>query len=412
MVSFAGSSRGVVVDLAAERWSYIARVMPLGDSITRGFNSSPGWGYRGPLWSKFYSHGQAIDFVGAFRDGPNSFLDPDHQGVDGQTADGLIPLAFGLMTKYKPDIVLLMIGSSDITDVGGTPSEVRSEIKQILDKIASALPKTTIFVSTLTPVASDVTGSDLIGAANQQIRAAVTEASNKGQHVEVVTQKVDTPDLVDGIHPNAGGHAKIAQAFYSAITHELPANGGTPGGHPVSLEPSERTIAGSEGTDRLLGDESSNQVFGRNGNDVIYGRDGHDRLNGGRGMDSLNGGDGNDTLIGSFGKDLLRGGNGSDTFDFNSVTDSRPTADISDVILDFRHGDRIDLSGIDADSRAAGNQSFSVVSHFSGSTMELMWGRSGSGFLVSGDVNGDGNADFSIHVATNISALQESDFKL
>ena len=412
MVSFAGSSRGVSVDLSADRWSYVTRIMPLGDSITSGFNSSPGWGYRGPLWSKFSEHNLAIDYVGRYRDGPSSFLDPDHQGALGLTADGLIPLVPGLMTQYRPDIVLLMIGSNDISEAGDTPSQLRGEMKQILDRIASKLPSTTVFVSTITPLASDQPGSNLIAAANKEIRALVAEASRKGQHVELVEQKLTVSDLVDGVHPDAGGHAKLAQAWYSAITHELPARGGTPGGHPVALSPLERNISGSEATDRLAGDSLSNTISGRGGNDVILGRDGNDRLDGGGGVDSLKGGAGNDVLLGGTGRDLLRGESGNDRFDFNSIRETGTTSSTRDVILDFRHGDVIDLSSIDANTRASGNQSFRNVSDFTGSAGQLTREKSGSGFLVSGDVNGDGNADFTIQVNTTLSVLHSYDFKL
>ena len=83
-----------------------------------------------------------------------------------------------------------------------------------------------------------------------------------------------------------------------------------------------------------------------------------------------------------------------------------------DVILDFRHGDKVDLSSIDARTQASGNQSFRIVSDFTGSAGQLTWDKSGSGFLVSGDVNGDGNADFSIQVNTTLSVLRSYDFKL
>ena len=53
------------------------RVMPLGDSITDGFNV-PG-GYRINLWQKFVTGGYRIDFVGSQFNGPASLGDHDHQ---------------------------------------------------------------------------------------------------------------------------------------------------------------------------------------------------------------------------------------------------------------------------------------------------------------------------------------------
>ncbi|HYP07667.1 MAG TPA: SGNH/GDSL hydrolase family protein, partial [Bryobacteraceae bacterium] len=253
MVSFVKSNRGVSVDLAADRWSYITRIMPLGDSITSGFNSSPGWGYRGPLWNKFHERGLGIDYVGEYRDGPSSFLDPDHQGGLGQTTDGQTGLAPDLMKRYKPDVVLLMTGSNDI-ESGDSPAQLRSEMRQLLDTIAAHRPNAKIFVSTLTPLASDQPGSSLIPSANREIKAAVAEAARKGQNVELVQPKLSLSDLADGVHLDAGGHAKLAQAWYSAVMREFPAQGGTPGGNAVALSSGERHISGSQFADRLAGD--------------------------------------------------------------------------------------------------------------------------------------------------------------
>jgi lysophospholipase L1-like esterase len=412
MVSFVKSSRGVSVDLAADRWSYVTRIMPMGDSITSGFNSSPGWGYRGPLWNKFHERGLSIDYVGEYRDGPGSFLDPDHQGGLGQTTDGQIGLAPDLMRRYKPDVVLLMTGSNDISETGDSPAQLRSEMRQLLDTIAANRPNAKIFVSTLTPLASDQPGSDLIPAANRAIKAAVADAARKGQNVELVQPKLSLSDLVDGVHLDAGGHAKLAQAWYSALLRELPAQGGTLGGNAVALNSGERHISGSQATDRLAGDGLSNQISGRGGNDVVLGRGGNDRLHGGSGTDLLNGGAGNDVLLGSTGNDRMTGGSGKDRFDFNSISDSGAASGIRDVIVDFRRGDKVDLSGIDANAGASGNQSFRIVSDFTGSAGQLTREKLGAGFLVSGDVNGDGNADFAIQVNTTLSALQASDFRL
>ncbi len=384
----------------------------MGDSITSGFNSSPGWGYRGPLWNKFHERGLSIDYVGQYRDGPSSFLDPDHQGGLGQTTDGQIGLAPDLMKRYKPDVVLLMTGSNDISETGDSPAQLRSEMRQLLDTIAANRPNAKIFVSTLTPLASDQPGSDLIPAANRAIKAAVADAARKGQNVELVQPKLSLSDLVDGVHLNAGGHAKLAQAWYSAVMREFPAQGGTPGGNAVALSSGERHISGSQFADRLAGDGLSNQIFGRGGNDVVLGRDGNDRLDGGSGTDLLNGGAGNDVLFGSSGNDRMTGGSGNDRFDFNSVRDSGAISGTRDVILDFRRGDKVDLSGIDANASASGNQSFRIVSDFTGSAGQLTREKLGAGFLVSGDVNGDGNADFAIQVNTTLSALQASDFRL
>ena len=118
----------------------------------------------------------------------------------------------------------------------------------------------------------------------------------------------------------------------------------------------------------------------------------------------LQGLDGNDTL---FGGSLIRmvGGNGADTFVFKSQ------ADATGILTDFSHaqGDRIDVSGVDANTLVGGDQAFTFVGAlaFSGHAGEL---RYASG-LLSGDVNGDGAADFNIQV-DNSPVIGASDFLL
>lgn len=61
-------------------------------------------------------------------------------------------------------------------------------------------------------------------------------------------------------------------------------------------------------------------------------------------------------------------------------------------------GDKIDLHLIDASTKQAGDQVFSFIGMmaFSGAAGELCYPAAGSDTLVSGDVNGDKSADFSI----------------
>lgn len=77
---------------------------------------------------------------------------------------------------------------------------------------------------------------------------------------------------------------------------------------------------------------------------------------GGGGNDTLTGGSGNDTIVGGSGQDQLQGGLGNDVFTFMGLTDSLSSA--PDTILDFARGDRIDISAIDANPYASGDQAF------------------------------------------------------
>jgi hypothetical protein len=83
--------------------------------------------------------------------------------------------------------------------------------------------------------------------------------------------------------------------------------------------------------------------------------------------------------------------------------------------MDFNHAqaDKIDVSAIDANSGVAGNQAFAFISAaaFSGAAGELRSVVGAMNTTVSGDVNGDKVADFSILVK-GVVTLQAGDFTL
>lgn len=101
----------------------------------------------------------------------------------------------------------------------------------------------------------------------------------------------------------------------------------------------------------LTGSEAI-QGIGNSLNNVLVGNAANNKLKGKSGRD---------TLVGGLGKDILAGGFDDDTFVFRSIADSGVTSRARDRITDFRVGDRIDLSLIDANLGLGGHQSFSFI---------------------------------------------------
>jgi len=102
-------------------------------------------------------------------------------------------------------------------------------------------------------------------------------------------------------------------------------------------------------------------------------------------------------IVGGGGADKLWGGGGADSFRYQSTSESAVAA--RDQLLDFTPGtDKIDLERIDARSNSAGDQAFTWIgaSAFGKSAGELRAYQSGANWIVEGDVNGDGLADFAI----------------
>jgi Ca2+-binding RTX toxin-like protein len=172
-------------------------------------------------------------------------------------------------------------------------------------------------------------------------------------------------------------------------------------------------VAGTTGGDAISGTSSNPELRTSNSEDTVFGRDGNDTISGLGGDDYLYGDAGNDNLAGGAGADRLTGGAGKDEFIYNLASES--TAVSRDVITDFSHAqnDRINLSAIDANTNLVNNQAFTFIgsaafSHVAG---QLRFEQIGGNTFVSGDVNGDGVADFQIELTGSITPVA-SDFAL
>jgi len=140
---------------------------------------------------------------------------------------------------------------------------------------------------------------------------------------------------------------------------------------------------GSDGTDRFIG--------------TIH----DDTAKGGAGADIFKGGAGDDVITGGGGMDKLLGGADADAFVFE-VGDAARKAKKADTIYDFagKDGDVIDLSTIDANSQLVENQAFDFIGKhgFTRHAGELRYVKEKSDTWIQGDTNGDGRADFVIHL--------------
>jgi Ca2+-binding RTX toxin-like protein len=103
----------------------------------------------------------------------------------------------------------------------------------------------------------------------------------------------------------------------------------------ISIE----NVIGGDGNDTITGNSKANEIMGGLGDDTIRGGGGDDLILGGPGNDVVYGGNGNDTIYGDGGNDILTGGAGNDVFIFYGAEFK-----MQEVITDFHHGDKIDLS--------------------------------------------------------------------
>ncbi|WP_446039099.1 SGNH/GDSL hydrolase family protein [Streptomyces sp. SID1121] len=191
------------------------RVMPLGDSITDGFNV-PG-GYRTRLWERAAADRRRTDFVGSQFNGPAQLGDHDHEGHSGWRIDQIDAQATQWVRATNPRTVLLHIGTNDITqnrDVPGAPARLSA----LVDHITAAAPNADVFVTNIIPF-SNATFETRAKPFNAAVPGIVDQWAKKGRKVHFVDMHsaLNTADLADGIHPNAGGYAKMADRWYATL---------------------------------------------------------------------------------------------------------------------------------------------------------------------------------------------------
>jgi lysophospholipase L1-like esterase len=201
------------------------RVMPLGDSITDGYNV-PG-GYRIRLWQRLAAGGYTVDFVGTGSNGPGALGDHDHEGHSGWRIDEIDANASNWLRPTNPRSVLLHIGTNDILqgrDVANAPARLSA----LLDHVRTLVPTAEVFVATITPL-SDPAREAQVQTYNSAI-PGIVQGKGARFHVVDMHAALTTADLADGVHPNAGRSvpgslAAAAPAVGSAVALAHPASG-------------------------------------------------------------------------------------------------------------------------------------------------------------------------------------------
>jgi lysophospholipase L1-like esterase len=195
-------------------------IMPLGDSITDGF-VVPG-GYRIKLWNTITNAGYKMDFVGSMSNGPTELGDKNHEGHSGWRIDQLDTNINAWMDTYKPQIVLLHIGTNDIAqsyDVANAPTRLSG----LVDKICAKLPAGgKLYVAKIVPL-NNTDWNSKIKTYNSQLATVVQNKTAQGKPVYVVDMfsALTTADLQDGVHPNRTGYDKMSDVWYNAIRNDL-----------------------------------------------------------------------------------------------------------------------------------------------------------------------------------------------
>jgi lysophospholipase L1-like esterase len=219
------------------------RILLVGDSVTQG--SSGDWTWRYRLWKHFEAAGVAVDFVGPRDDlydnvseahGSQAYVDPDfdrdHAARWGMNVDVPdVPIAT-LVERYRPDVVVEMLGVIDLIYGGRTPETVANRIGTFIDEARSADPGVKMVLAE---------GTQTWFSGVPEFNSQLPDVAEAASAVEPGVVVADTDDgyerfghTWDQSHPNAVGEAMIAAAVVDALaTLDI----GPPASRPIAAVP-------------------------------------------------------------------------------------------------------------------------------------------------------------------------------
>jgi glucose/arabinose dehydrogenase/lysophospholipase L1-like esterase len=200
------------------------QIMPVGGSLTQGIHgATDNAGYRNDLAELLNAEGISFDFVGDEDDGTG--FDNQHEGHGGWIAGELLAGMPDFLSRNHPDIVLLDIGTHDIS-AGLAAESIRDKIAEIIDATDAFDPGITTIVSSAIP--RNDSKDDAITILNDLLDDLVTDKVLENKRVRYVgineqfkkhadwKKEYFTAD--DPIHPNDRGYAVIANGWLDAIT--------------------------------------------------------------------------------------------------------------------------------------------------------------------------------------------------
>lgn len=223
------------------------RIMPTGDSITRGSHLVTGnmtanpqaGGYRKPLQDKLRAAKFSYEFVGEldyWAYGADGVVDPGfqprHHGLAGFSnrairLGGIVPTPQGdldrlgvrelavpgiveVISRWKPDVILLMSGAN-----GFDAKERDLLIKTICDNFSG-----TLFVANITMQKPPRTNCERVDEYNRSLPdflKTLTDARCRVYFVDM-NSALDADDILgDGVHPGAGGLDKMAEVWFREL---------------------------------------------------------------------------------------------------------------------------------------------------------------------------------------------------
>lgn len=205
------------------------KVMPIGDSITFGLNSTTMGGYRSEIFSRSYN---GIPYVSRGASSSGGFGENRYCGLSGERTDEVLARLQTEAGIFVPDVALYHVGTNDCTQrnsgVAPPPTEAQSVqyVMDSLDLLRAANAQMRVIVALILP--NQTAGADAqITSFNTALETAVllrTDYTNG--YIRIANMNAAfraninwaTDYMGDVTHPNAAGYAVMAATWATQLT--------------------------------------------------------------------------------------------------------------------------------------------------------------------------------------------------
>ncbi|WYZ44601.1 hypothetical protein EsH8_VII_001037 [Colletotrichum jinshuiense] len=214
LLEYKGTPAGQVI-----KQNVALRILPVGDSITVGFASSDGNGYRLRLEEDLSAND--VVFAGTVHSG--NMTDNYYAAWSGRTIKYMADHV-GPSLKQRPNIILLHAGTNDmnlnpvISTEGTDPAGAAERLGSLIDQMIAACPDATILVAQIITTCDPAQkpGTEEFQAL---IPGVVEQRRNASHHVLAVDFEVlgENIFLNDCLHPTDQGYSIMGDYWYDAI---------------------------------------------------------------------------------------------------------------------------------------------------------------------------------------------------
>ncbi len=228
------------------------KIMPVGDSITYGMGEDGGYrkyldvnlkaknidfdmvGPEGPDTGSFNYNGQRVTYDNnhAGYSGFQIKEEPgwaQQQGTSGSLYNKL--KSNNAVKQYKPDIILLIIGTNDMT-ANRSMDACASDLRALVDFMLADMPSGgAIFMGSIPEFTAYGGNAQRVANYNNTVKSVAEEYASSGKNVkfaDVHGSMNGTSDLgSDNLHPNGSGYSKMGKFWAETIADYLGSSSST-----------------------------------------------------------------------------------------------------------------------------------------------------------------------------------------